>query len=239
LTELQVPDTSFVVFVDDTGHEALVEGHPVYGLGGCATMASELEPVLRGPWREVRRKITGSADIPLHASSFSRTATLEQIEVVAQFFRTCPFARLGAVVTVKSQVPDELGRINLIAGALQNRIVDIARWRRFTQLDIVFESSDRANTLVSRAFGKPTLTVDGGLIPIECYFMRKAEREPALEVADFVMHAVGRQARRDMAGKNHFAPDFAAVFHDQDQRFVSYLKVDNVRRNENPGRLNC
>jgi hypothetical protein len=34
--ELHLPETSLVVFVDDTGHERLVEGHPVYGLGGCA-----------------------------------------------------------------------------------------------------------------------------------------------------------------------------------------------------------
>jgi hypothetical protein len=33
---LTIADQSLVVFVDDTGHEALVPGHPVYGLGGCA-----------------------------------------------------------------------------------------------------------------------------------------------------------------------------------------------------------
>jgi hypothetical protein len=32
---LALPDGSLVVFVDDTGHEALVPGQPVYGLGGA------------------------------------------------------------------------------------------------------------------------------------------------------------------------------------------------------------
>jgi hypothetical protein len=53
------------VFVDDTGHEALVSGHPVYGLGGCAVMAGDLDRLIRHPWHEVRRKVTGSADTPL------------------------------------------------------------------------------------------------------------------------------------------------------------------------------
>ncbi|MET4037956.1 MULTISPECIES: hypothetical protein [unclassified Bradyrhizobium] len=81
---LTIADQSLVVFVDDTGHEVLVPRHPVYGLGGCAVMAGDLDRLIRHPWHEVRRKVTGSADTPLHA---------------AAFFRTEPFARIGATVT--------------------------------------------------------------------------------------------------------------------------------------------
>jgi hypothetical protein len=35
---LAIANPSLIVFVDDTGHEALVPGHPVYGLGGWAIM---------------------------------------------------------------------------------------------------------------------------------------------------------------------------------------------------------
>jgi hypothetical protein len=41
-TNLVLPDKCLAVFVDDTGHEALVAGHPVYGLGGCAALACTL-----------------------------------------------------------------------------------------------------------------------------------------------------------------------------------------------------
>jgi hypothetical protein len=44
----------------DTGHEAL-KGHPVYG---CAELAGDLDAVIRTPWREVRRRATGSPDTP-------------------------------------------------------------------------------------------------------------------------------------------------------------------------------
>lgn len=46
----------------------------------------------------------------------------------------------------------------------------------------------------------------------------------------FVIHAVGRQARRRMEGREGFAPDFAAVFHNQDPKRVSYMEVGRVER---------
>jgi hypothetical protein len=46
--ELSVTDRSLIVFVDDTGHEAPVPGHPVYGLGGCAVLAAHLKQRVRG-----------------------------------------------------------------------------------------------------------------------------------------------------------------------------------------------
>ncbi|HRZ83355.1 MAG TPA: hypothetical protein P5069_12935, partial [Candidatus Hydrogenedentes bacterium] len=44
---------------------------PVYGLGACAVMGQHLDAVIRGPWREVRRSVTGSAEKPLHANVFA------------------------------------------------------------------------------------------------------------------------------------------------------------------------
>src|SRR5215208_3347319 len=122
---LLLSDRCLAVFVDDTGHEALVRGHPVYGLGGCAAMAEDLDRILRHPWREVRRRVTGSADTPLHAADFARTATREQIGIVAEFFRTHAFARLGATVSVDTRMGGGLRPIEIIAGVLKNRILAI------------------------------------------------------------------------------------------------------------------
>jgi hypothetical protein len=228
--KLHLPETSLVVFVDDTGHEALVEGHSVYGLGGCAVLAHDLDSVIRRPWHEVRRKVTGSAATPLHAASFSRTATPERIKAVAGFFRIQPFARIGATVTVKTRLTGDLGPIDTVAGVLKNRIIDIAKWTRFAQVNVIFESSDRADRHIERAFADFRLEENGAPIPVECFFMPKAAHDAALEVADFIMHAVGRQARSRLEGRDGFARDFAAVFHDQDPKRVSYIDVAAVER---------
>jgi hypothetical protein len=228
--EPNVSDNSLVVFVDDTGHERLVQGHPVYGLGGCAVLAGELDRVIRYPWQTVRRKVTGSANTRLHAYTFARSARPEDFETVAQFFRTQPFARIGAIISTKATRDDSLSPLATIAGVLKNRIIDVVKWTVCTEVHVIFEASSRADRLMEEALGDFTLEEGGQPIPVECFFMPKAVGDPALEVADFVTHAVGRQARHRLQGKEGFVRDFAAVFHDQDRKRVSFMDVNEVKR---------
>jgi hypothetical protein len=95
---------------------------------------------------------------------------------------------------------------------------------------VIFEASSRADRLMEEALGDFTLEEGGQPIPVECFFMPKAVGDPALEVADFVTHAVGRQARHRLQGKEGFVRDFAAVFHDQDRKRVSFMDVNEVKR---------
>lgn len=208
---LILPENCLVVFVDDTGHEEL-KGQAFYGLGGCAVLARNLEAVVREPWRDVRRSVTGSPDEPLHAAKFGRDATADQIEAVANFFRTQQFGRLGAIVTEEATLHEELSRVQTIAKVLQSRIVEIARWTTFGSVAVIFEASERANRLIQDAFQGFVLEEGGKPIPVDCYFMPKSAGEPGLEVADFVMHAVGRQARQNLRERGQFKLDFAAYF---------------------------
>jgi hypothetical protein len=72
---LILPDRCLAVYVDDTGHEALMPEHSVYGLGGCAVMGRDLDRLILQPWREIRKRVTGSPDTPLHANKFPTLAT--------------------------------------------------------------------------------------------------------------------------------------------------------------------
>ncbi len=60
--------------------------------------------------------------------------------------------------------------------------------------------------------------------------MPKFAGEPALEVADFVMHAIGRQARHNLTRRGSFLPDFCAIFHAIDPKFASFMEVEKVAR---------
>jgi hypothetical protein len=238
-TKLVLSDRSLAVFADDTGHEALAAGHAVYGLGGCAVLARDLDEIVRAPWRELRRRVTGSPDTPLHAGTFARFATPENIAAAAEFFRVNPFARFGAIISTNTTLAEELGPVPTIAKVLQGRIVDIARWTQFDSLAVIFESSQRADRLIEQAFQDFRLEENGMLIPVECYFMRKQHAEPALEVADFVMHAVGRQARQNLKKRGDFVPDFCAVFHAVDRRITSFMEVASVVHDTGAGTVPC
>lgn len=238
-TNLVLPERCLAVFADDTGHEALATGHPVYGLGGCAVLARDLDQVIRAPWRELRRRATGSPDTPLHANAFAGFATPENIAAVAEFFRVNPFARFGAIISTETVLMDALGPVPTIAKVLQARIADIARWTEFDSLAVIFESSQRADRLIEEAFQGFGLEESGVPIPVECHFMRKQHGEPALEVADFVMHAVGRQARQNLKKRGNFVPDFCATFHAVDPRLTSFMEVASVARNEGAGAAPC
>jgi hypothetical protein len=116
------------------------------------------------------------------------------------FNRSCACVswNLDRALRARAALLQELGPVPTIAKTLQNRVVEIARWTRFSDLKIMFESSDRADPLIKEAFQDFGLEEDGRPIPVDCYFMPKSAGDPALEVADFIMHAVGRQARKNL-----------------------------------------
>ena len=47
----------------------------------------------------------------------------------------------------------------------------------FTELKVIFESSDRADRLIEDAFQDFGLLENGNPIPVECYFMPKSAGE--------------------------------------------------------------
>jgi hypothetical protein len=234
MTNLALPSRCLAVFVDDTGHEALPDGQPFYGLGGCAALGHDLDRLVRGPWREVRRQITGSPETPLHASQFRPFETPENIEVVAQFFRTNPFARIGAIISTNTVLAREIGILQTIAMTLQRRIAEVARWTAFESVAVVLESSQRADKLIEQALQdfRVEIKEDGKPVPIEFYFMEKKRGEPALEVADFIIHTVGRQARQNLKKRGDFVPDFRAVFHGIDRKLISFIELSSVEFNK-------
>ncbi len=225
---LIIPPRCLVVFIDDTGHEALASGHPVYALGGCAVMGRDMERLITQPWRELRRRVTGSPDTPLHAHKFSRSAKAGHYDFVAEFFRRNLFWRFGSTITVQSRLSDKLSLLYTMKGVFQQRVAEIVSETLCKNVQLVFESSQRTDAIIEEVFSDLQLFRGSKPIPSECGFMQKSVGEPALEVADFVMHAVGRQARHSLTHRGDFLADFCAVFHSVGPKLAKYLEVDLV-----------
>jgi len=84
LEELKPAADDLLVFIDDTGHEALAGNQGFYGLGGCVVLGLGYEH-LKTRWRAVRGAINGNPDSPLHGSTMERKA--ENFKALADFFR--------------------------------------------------------------------------------------------------------------------------------------------------------
>jgi Protein of unknown function (DUF3800) len=231
---LVLTDRCLAVFVDDTGHEALAKGHPVYGLGGCAALGRDVERIIQLPWKELRRRVTGSPDTQLHAADFPRIAKAGDFEAVGDFFYVQPFWRFGAVFTIKTKLADEISLLRTMKGVLEKRINYIVQMTLCKEVQVVIESSDRANKLIEDTFQNFEFSRGSKRIPSECGFMSKSAAEPALEVADFVMHAIGRQTRHNLEQRGNpkqrgsFVADFCAVFHSVAPKLTSFIEVENV-----------
>jgi hypothetical protein len=67
-------------------------------------------------------------------------------------------------------------------------------------------------------------------IPTQCYFMPKDANDPGLELADFVMQAVGGQMRQNLKERGRFRLDYQAVFHSVDRSYTSFMETEAIAR---------
>ena len=193
---LNIPADFYVFFVDESGREKLSDPlHPIFALAGCGCLAEDLDAVIREPWLEVRTCINGLSTKPLHASRL-RQPKASDLAALNSFFGKGAFSRIGVSCSDKTTFDKDFEILSVIAQVFINRIVDVAKWTSFAGVAIIFEESQRLRRLLPAAFSGCSLVENGRQLPMEFFVMRKVVADPALEVADFVVHAVGRHARR-------------------------------------------
>jgi hypothetical protein len=144
------------------------------------------------------------------------------------FFADQPFYGFAAVATLKTEYPRDRELMAWVMLVLKVRIAEILSRTPVRSVALVFEASQRADPLLIEFFGALELEEDGQKIPVEHWLMTKSAGEPALEVADFIMHAVGRMARRRLEGKQGAPADFDAAFRRCHPGLTNLMFVDRI-----------
>lgn len=207
--EIKPAADDLLVFVDDTGHEALAGNQDYYGLGGCVVLGHGYEH-LKAKWREVRRAINGDPDLPLHGSTMERKA--ENFETLANFFLDRSIVRIAVTTTKDVALPAGMDPCVPVMGQLQENIETIASLLPCKGVWIIVESSQRADPILKSCYSQLTPVGGASPLPISNILMPKSSNEPGLEVADFIIGAAGSQAQRHLRGQDGMAPDFRDVF---------------------------
>jgi hypothetical protein len=152
---------------------------------------------------------------------------------MSRFFANQPFFRFAAVATINTDYPRDQELMAWVMLVLKVRIAEILSRTPARSVALVFEASQRADPLVMQFFGALELEEEGRKIPVDHCFLAKSAGDPALEVADFIMHAAGRAARYRLEGKHSMPPDFDAVFRHCHPLLTSLMFVDRIE--ERPG----
>jgi hypothetical protein len=147
---------------------------------------------------------------------------------MSRFFANQPFFRFAAVATINTDYPRDQELMAWVMLVLKVRIAEILSRTPARSVALVFEASQRADPLVMQFFGALELEEEGRKIPVDHCFLAKSAGDPGLEVADFIMHAVGRAARHRLTGKERMPPDFVAVFWRCHPLLTSLMFIDRV-----------
>ena len=110
----------------------------------------------------------------------------------------------------------------------EQRINEIVGRALCREVKVIFEASERADPLIEEAFHDLDVRHGEKPIPTECYFIAKKVGDTGLEVADFVMQAVGRQMNQNLKHRDGFRRDFRAIFRAVDREYTSFMETDAI-----------
>ena len=231
-----IADDDLVVFIDETGHESLPSGAPIFGVGGIIVYGADYQSCVEQPWLELRTQIGLSPDRPLHAATDFRVYE-KHLNQLGRFFETGTFVRHAAMVTSSTASTHSPFITASCAGLARNvgrTLARVVRNSPVNRIVYVVEHSERLHSTYQSLMGPggPTLeAANGNRITFrqEWVAIRKASCNPGLEVADFALHAAYGHVRARMQNpESPFRKDFDAVFRSVHRDHVEYMEINNA-----------
>jgi hypothetical protein len=232
---LHLKPLTLLVFIDETGNEDYSDPkNPTFGRGGCAILGENYQSLIKRPWRKLKREKLGGAMKPFHATDFEQSRpTLAQITSINSFLER-PFWRFAIMSDSRTVYPEGVDGHKAVSMTTIKYISDWTAQHPVKNVALVFEASDRGDTLVKRDFDLANMNLKnskGEQVEVDGFFIEKKYMEAGLEVADLVAHTAGRQRRHQLAGKDGVTKDFEKMYWHSPIP-PKYISIDIVKQSE-------
>ena len=226
----RLPENTFVVAVDDTGHEEFKDpNYQVFGIGGCAFLVRDYQRLIERPWNYMCQHFFPDIGRPIHATDL-RNLSSTQHGAFKHFFEKFEFFRIAVTASVKSEKEVEANFIEIAGASLLQRICEIGEWAEFDRLFILFEESERIEMKVLQSLSGKKIKQNSKEIKIELGLIPKSASIPAMEVADIIIHTAGAQTKSRISGKKEVRKDFEIIFRNVDNRLVSFAEITRIEK---------
>lgn len=231
---------TYLLFIDETGEEKFSDpNYPIFGFGGVGLPASLYISNLSKPWIYLKEKAFGGESTQMHASDLTDPTT-EQLELLNKFFTQLAFCRISLIISDKTTFEGDFDIYNLAVRVFYSRLNDVLKYTLFDDIYMIFEDSQRCNSLNQDYFSRYNISREdslGNSVNVRCerFLMSKKEREPGLEVADFIAHTAGTSVLSRLRGKRsqeNERKDFAAIFQAVDKRLSSFREITRVKNQD-------
>lgn len=231
----EVPQSTLLVFLDETGEESLSDKNaPFFGLGGLIIVARNYFDNVEKPWHKLKDQHFDGYAESLHASEL-KNPYVEQIEGLNRFFHGNDFGRFAITCTDNTLFEINAPIEDVLMATLWDRIKEVGNNYRWHGILVIYEENDRLMPAFQREFmSKIPKNQNNETIGVDYFAIKKDPVFAGLEVADFIVHTAGRQARimREMHFEKNLIkkqPDFSVIF--SDGKPTSYLSVSRVSSN--------
>ncbi len=191
-----------ILYIDETGSVLMNDpNYPVFGFGACAIFVKEWNMEVSRPWIQMKQNHFGGESFSMHATDIQQNIQPEQIQQLSNFFKTKRFGRLAVVTTDRIQL-QTIKKVDLLTVLLRSFILRVKDYLSKTNsslesLVIIFEESESLlPSIIDKFNDKWFEELKRNNVNITFGYQSKNENEPGLEIADFVAHTAGSQARK-------------------------------------------
>ncbi len=233
---------TLLIFLDETGEESFNDPKaPFFGFGGIVIPCRDYFTQVEIPWHKLKTVNFEGPDNPLHASDLGHPSK-EVVDAFNEFFDNYEFGRIAVTSSDRTIIEIQESIEAIIAALLWDRVKEVQSkmgWNNISDILVLIEENQRLLPALRQEFiSKKLYNQNQEEIKVEYNTILKDPYFAGLEVADFVIHTAGRQAR---IMRNHLfdenvsesKPDFRQMFEGKSGKRSSYLSLSRIRKGNN------